>query len=158
MFVMGLFIAIIGLVLIIKTGQNNKVINEIFVSTQNIHEYSFMDGMEGHDFEYFCADLIKYSGFYNVKVTKGSGDQGVDILAEKDGIRYAIQCKNYSSHLGNTPIQEVNAGKTFYNCHVGVVITNSYFTQGAKELAKATGVILWDRMVLESMINNADKK
>lgn len=120
-------------------------------------ETNTFDYMEGHDFEYFCADLIKYNGFYNVSVTKGSGDQGVDILAEKDGIKYAIQCKNYSSHLGNTPIQEVNAGKTFYNCHVGVVMTNSSFTPGAKDLAKATGVILWDRIILEKMIESKNK-
>ena len=119
-------------------------------------EVSAIDGMEGHNFEYFCADILKKNGFYDVKVTKGSGDQGVDILAEKDGIKYAIQCKNYSTHLGNTSIQEVNAGKTFYNCHVGVVMTNSYFTQGAKDLAKATGVLTWDRAYLQRMIDYAN--
>lgn len=119
-------------------------------------EVSAIDGMEGHNFEYFCADILKKNGFYDVKVTKGSGDQGVDILAEKDGIKYAIQCKNYSTYLGNTPIQEVNAGKTFYNCHVGVVMTNSYFTQGAKDLAKATGVLTWDRTYLQRMMDYAN--
>lgn len=111
-----------------------------------------IDMMEGHDFEYFCAELLKKNGFSNVSVTKASGDQGVDILAEKDGIKYAVQCKNYMSHLGNTPIQEVGTGKIYYNCHVGVVMTNSTFTQSAQELAKATGVLLWDRgVVLEMM-------
>lgn len=51
--------------------------------------------MEGHEFEYYCADLLKNKGFLEVEVTKGSGDYGVDILAEKDGITYAIQCKCY---------------------------------------------------------------
>ena len=54
--------------------------------------------------------------------------------------------------LGNTPIQEVVSGKTFYRCHIAVVMTNSYFTDGAKELAKETGTLLWDRNKLESMI------
>ena len=89
-------------------------------------------------------------------MTKGSGAQGVDILAIKDSIKYAIQCKNYASHLGNTPVQEVNAGKLYYKCHVGVVMTNSTFTQGAKELAAATGVLLWDRIVLSKMIENTN--
>ena len=48
--------------------------------------------------------------FENVQVTQGSGDQGVDILAEKDEIRYAIQCKSYKGELSNKPIQEVYAG------------------------------------------------
>lgn len=110
-----------------------------------------MDSMTGHEFENFCANLLKNNCFSNVKVTKGSGDQGVDVLAEKDGIKYAIQCKLYSTPLGNTPVQEVAAGKTFYGCHVGVVMTNSTFTTGAKELAKATNVLLWDRNKLEEL-------
>ena len=116
---------------------------------------SMIDGMNGHDFEHFCADLLEKNGFSDVRVTKGSGDQGVDILAVKDSIKYAIQCKNYASPLGNTPIQEVNAGKIYYKCHVGVVMTNSTFTQGAKTLAEATGVLLWDRSVLSRMMESA---
>ncbi|MBR5313400.1 MAG: restriction endonuclease [Clostridia bacterium] len=118
--------------------------------------FSVIDGMDGHTFEYFCADLLWKNGFIEVSVTKGSGDQGVDILATKDGIKYAIQCKNYSSPLGNTPVQEVNAGKTFYNCHVGVVMTNSTFTKGAKTLAQATGILLWDKTILQKMIGDTD--
>ena len=113
--------------------------------------------MDGHKFEYFCAEILKNNGFVNVSVTKGSGDQGVDVLAIKDGIKYAIQCKNYSTPLGNTPVQEVNAGKTYYNCHVGVVMTNSTFTQGAKALAQATGVLLWDGNILQSMAMPKDE-
>lgn len=119
-------------------------------------DISSIDGMEGHDFEYFCADLLRRNDFSGVSVTKGSGDQGVDVLATKGGIKYAIQCKNYASALGNTPVQEVNAGKTFYNCHVGVVMTNSTFTPGAKTLAQATGVLLWDRVVLQKMMEDAE--
>lgn len=115
-----------------------------------------IDKMNGHDFEYFCAELLRKNGFSDVKVTKGSGDQGVDILAKKDGIKYAIQCKNYASHLGNSPVQEVNAGKIYYKCHVGVVMTNSTFTQGAKTLAEATGVLLWDGSILTQMMENAN--
>ena len=115
-----------------------------------------IDRMEGHDFEYFCADLLRRNGFSEVSVTKGSGDQGVDVLATKGGIKYAVQCKNYASVLGNTPVQEVNAGKTFYNCHVGVVMTNSTFTTGAKTLAQATGVLLWDRSILQELIEDAE--
>lgn len=111
-----------------------------------------VDRMEGHEFEYFCAELLKKSGFEDVEVTRGSGDQGVDILALKEDIRYAIQCKNYSAPLGNKPVQEVYAGKTFYNCHVGVVMTNSTFTKGAVELADSVGIILWDKQRLDKMM------
>lgn len=40
-----------------------------------------MDLMEGHEFEYYCAELLKKCGFQEVEVTRGSGDYGIDILA-----------------------------------------------------------------------------
>lgn len=119
-----------------------------------------MDRMSGEEFEQFCCSLLKASNYRNVRLTSGSGDQGVDILAEKGGIKYAIQCKRYSSPLGNTPIQEVHAGKDIYGCHVGVVMTNQYFTEGAKEAASKTNTILWNRDVVNQFIevwNNSKK-
>lgn len=107
--------------------------------------FILIDEMNGPDFEQWCAELLRKIGFSNVEVTQGSGDQGVDILAEKDEIRYAIQCKCYSSDLGNKPIQEVNTGKVIYCCQIGAVITNRFFTHGAIDAAKATGILLWDR-------------
>ena len=77
------------------------------------------------------------------------------MIAEKEGVRYAAQCKCYSSALGNTPVQEVCAGKSMYNCHVGVVMTNNYFTAGAKQLAEKNGILLWDRDKLQQMIDSA---
>ena len=120
-------------------------------------ELSKIDSMRGLDFERWCAEMLRKNGFVNVRVTQGSGDQGVDVLAEKDGIKYAIQCKCYASDLGNAPVQEVNAGKAIYHCHVGVVMTNRFFTSGAKRAADATGVLLWDRNKIEEYIRNVDK-
>nr|DAR55873.1 MAG TPA: Restriction endonuclease [Caudoviricetes sp.]DAY98023.1 MAG TPA: Restriction endonuclease [Caudoviricetes sp.] len=114
------------------------------------------DTMEGHDFEYYCADLLRNDGFYNVEVTQGSGDQGIDILAEKAGIRYGIQCKCYSNNIGNKAVQEAFAGKTFYHCHVAAVLTNRYFTRSAKQLAEEDQVLLWDRDELERLVQNAE--
>lgn len=128
--------------LLINTKRRN------LADLQNNHQGSLLnqiDAMDGSEFEIWCAALLRTLGFSNVHVSGKSGDQGVDILAEKEDIKYAIQCKCYSSDLGNTPIQEVYAGKLFYNCHVGAVMTNRYFTSGGKQLAATTGILLWDR-------------
>lgn len=122
----------------------------------SIYDMSRIDAMEGHEFEHFIASLLRKLGYERVEVTPGSGDQGVDVLAEKEGVRYAVQCKCYSSDLGNTPVQEINTGKTIYHCHVGIVVTNRYFTQGARDAAKATGVLLWDRTKLEQLIAQSE--
>lgn len=112
------------------------------------------DNMDGHDFEYFCANLLEENGYENVEVTKGSGDQGIDIIAYKEEIKYGIQCKCYASDIGNKAVQEAFAGKAFYGCHIAVVLTNRCFTKSAKELAEKNGVLLWDRNKLNSLIEN----
>ena len=110
------------------------------------------DLMEGRDFEYFCAELLEKCGFLEVEVTKGSGDNGVDILAEKDGVTYAIQCKRYEEPVGVKAVQEVYAGRDYYDRMVGVVMSNQYFTKGAVEMARKLKIMLWDRGYLEEMI------
>ena len=116
---------------------------------------SDIDLMEGHDFEYYCAELLKRRGFQEVEVTKGSGDYGIDILAEKDGVTYAIQCKCYAAPVGVKAVQEAYAGRDYYDRMVGAVLTNQYFTQPAVEAAKKLKILLWDRGYLESMIEEA---
>ena len=115
-----------------------------------------IDNMTGLEFEYFTADLLVQLGYNRVSVTKASGDQGIDVIAHKDGLSYAIQCKLYSGALGNSAVQEAYAGKAYYGCFYAVVCTNSYFTAGAKDLASSTGVLLWDRSVLQEMLLQAN--
>ena len=45
--------------------------------------------MDGHEYEYACAQYLKRNGFTKVQVTKASGDQGIDIIATK-GKKYGI--------------------------------------------------------------------
>ncbi|MBQ7920570.1 MAG: restriction endonuclease [Lachnospiraceae bacterium] len=112
-----------------------------------------IDLMEGRDFERFCAELLKRRGFLEVEVTKGSGDYGIDILAEKDGVTYAIQCKCYDgTPVGVSAIQEAYAGRDYYDRMVGAVMTNQYFTSPAVEAARKLKILLWDRGYLERMM------
>lgn len=119
--------------------------------------YRYIDEMDGHEFEYFCANILRAQGYENISVTRGSGDQGVDIIAEREGIKYAIQCKRYSQPVGNKAVQEIYAGKAFYHCHIGIIMTNNYFTASAKELAKENGIVLWDREYLKKYISSYQK-
>lgn len=111
-----------------------------------------LEEMEGHEFEYFCAQLLERRGFEEVEVTKGSGDYGIDILAEKEGVTYAIQCKRYTAPVGVKAIQEAYAGRDYYDRMVGAVMTNQYFTTPAVEAAKKLKILLWDGGYLEEML------
>lgn len=110
-----------------------------------------MDLMEGHEFEYYCAELLRDHGFLEVEVTRSSGDYGIDILAQKEGITYAIQCKCYNAPVGVKAVQEAYAGRDYYDCMVGAVMTNQYFTAPAVDAAKKLKILLWDRDYVEAL-------
>lgn len=110
--------------------------------------------MDGHQYEYECAKMLRSKGFTKVTVTKGSGDQGIDVIACSGGKKYGIQCKYYTSPVGNHAVQEAFAGARYYNCDVAVVMTNNTFTSAAKELARKTNVLLWDRNKIPSGTNS----
>ena len=113
-----------------------------------------VDEMSGVDFENFCASLLKKRGFTQIITTKVSGDYGGDIIATKDQIKYVIQCKRYSSSIGISAVQEVIAARSIYKCHVGVVLTNNYFTPAAIKLAESNNILLWNKNDLLTMIQS----
>ena len=113
-----------------------------------------LDNMEGHEFEYAVADLLRHNGFREVQVTQASNDYGIDILAKRKNTSYAIQCKRYSGNVGNKAVQEAGLGMDFYHCDAAAVITNSAYTKQAIKLAQVTGVRLWDRNYLAELIDN----
>lgn len=106
--------------------------------------------MTGREFEEYCADLLRKKGYRRVTVTKASGDQGADILARRHGRTYAIQCKLYQKPVGNAAVQEAFAGRQYYGCDRGMVMTNSTFTKGARELAERTETELWEGIRVRS--------
>lgn len=127
---------------------------EKIIKNKNIVTVHSIEEMTGIEFENYSADILKANGFENVQVTQMSKDYGVDIIAYKDEIKYAIQCKKYSSPVGIQSVQEVLGSKTMNDCHVAVVLTNNTFTTSAKELAEKNNVLLWDGNKLNELIMN----
>lgn len=112
-----------------------------------------VDMMNGSEFENFISNLFSQMD-YSVNLTPQSGDQGIDLIVIKDGIRIGIQAKRYASKVSNKAIQEVVAGLKHYNLKKAIVITNNYFTKSAFELAESNDVILWDRNILKEKIRS----
>lgn len=98
--------------------------------------------MTGYDYEYVVASYLRKKGFTGVKVTKGSGDFGVDVIAQKGRQKFAVQCKLYSYPVGVKAVQQVVAGMAMYGCNRAMVVTNNTFTKPAEKLAEKNNVIL----------------
>lgn len=116
----------------------------------SIHD---IDGMSGYEFEAFVGQLYEKMG-YSVEQTPLSNDQGADLIISKYGEKTAVQVKKYTSNVSNSAVQQVVAAKKYYGCSSCSVVTNSYFTKSAIELADANGVKLVDRDELNYLINN----
>jgi len=110
-------------------------------SIENPSKTHINDIQDGYEYEEYVAKLLRQHG-WNARVTKGSGDQGADIIANKDNTKAAVQCKFYTNPVGNQSVQEVFAAQAYYGCDKAYVITNSTFTPSAKQLANKSGVDL----------------
>lgn len=96
----------------------------------------------GEEFEQYLCERINACAGLSCEMTKASGDQGVDLIVVGGGKKVAVQCKLYTGAVGNDAVQQVMAGKVFYECDDACVVTNSTFTKSAKELAERGGVEL----------------
>lgn len=139
----------------LEQSQMNQFEAELLRNTDIIIEKVTIDDidiMNGLEFESFISNLFKKMGF-SVNQTKSTGDQGIDVIAVKRGLKVGIQAKCYSGSVSNKAIQEVSAGMKYYNLSKGIVVTNNYFTRSAIELAQSNGIVIWDRDMLKEKIN-----
>jgi HJR/Mrr/RecB family endonuclease len=115
-----------------------------------------IDEMNGNEFERFLEFVFKKE--FDVDNMSKMVDQGVDLILDPFYRRIAIQAKIWKKQkVGNKAVQQVNSGKIFHSCNFAWVVTNSYFTNSAKELAKKCDVTLIDRDELNRVISSIKK-
>jgi restriction system protein len=93
------------------------------------------------EYEQYCARLLVESGWV-ARTTVATGDQGADVIASREGITVVVQCKKYSSPVGNKAIQEAHTAMSYYNADKAIVVSNAAYTTSAKQAAVKTGVLL----------------
>jgi restriction system protein len=113
-----------------------------------------IDRMGGRVFEQYLEVLFERRG-YKVERTRFVGDFGGDLVVRKDGAKTVVQAKRWTKNVGVKAVQEVVAAKGYYDCDVAMVVTNSTYTNQARELARKNKVELWDRERLVSELEAA---
>lgn len=116
-----------------------------------------VDAMDGFQFEDFLVEIFQTIG-YDVKETQRTADQGADLFVSRFGKNMVIQAKNYTGSVGNSAVQQAISAKAFYGCDEAMVVTNSYFTKSAKELASTAAVRLVDRESLQTYLDDYNQK
>ncbi|MCB0112507.1 MAG: restriction endonuclease [Caldilineaceae bacterium] len=134
------------------------VLCAVFLWTRTRHrltraiELADVDYMDGLDFERYVCKLLERQGYRNVSNIRGSGDFGVDVVAEMNGTRYAIQVKRYRGKVSRRAVADAVAGKYQFDCDAAMVVTNSYYTDSARVLAESADCVLIDRDTLADWV------
>lgn len=110
--------------------------------------FNYNEDMSPLDYERFCAARLEAVG-WTCELTKGSGDQGADVVARKNGTVLVVQCKKYGSPVGNGAVQEAVAAKGHLKAHFAAVVSNTSFTRSAVELASSTRTLLLNHSELD---------
>ena len=112
-----------------------------------------VDAMAGLAFEKLVASLLERQG-YEVGNLRASNDYGVDMIINKGKERIAVQVKRSKNKITRKAISDAVAGMKYYNCAKAMVVTNSEFTEDAREFARGTECILIDRTILQQWLDS----
>jgi len=75
-------------------------------------------------FEFFVGEYLKHLG-YEVEVTQGVADWGIDAFGEKDGMKYAVQAKMYGdckTRVNRRMMMELFGAMHFFECQGAIMI------------------------------------
>jgi hypothetical protein len=117
--------------------------------------FALIDSMGGHEFEDVVENLLSKMGFH-IEGRQAAADGGIDMIASKEdaivGGKYIIQCKRYSSSIGNAVIRDLYGVVHSESANKGVLITNSTFTREARRFAEGKPIELIDGAKLQELL------
>ena len=120
-----------------------------------IDEYKYENNpnnQKGIAFENHCMKILISKG-WRVEETPKSGDQGIDLIASIEKYRLCIQCKDHKKPIGNKAVQEVSAGKKYWNGTHAILVSQSGYTKSAYKLAAANNVLLISTLELNNIVS-----
>ncbi|MFH1207841.1 MAG: restriction endonuclease [Patescibacteria group bacterium] len=129
-------------VMFILLKYKNNQRNQFFQSQDTLES---LRKLTPNQFEDYVAELFRRLGFRTEKVG-GSYDGGIDVIAEKDGIKHYIQCKRFIT--GQVNVHDI---RDFYGALVdketqakGYFITTNVFTLESEKFAEGKPLELID--------------
>ena len=110
--------------------------------------------MNHKKFERIVAIIFEGLG-YKTKVVGGAGDQGIDIMAYKNGKRIFIQCKKMDKVIpGDIRAFWGSIQPIIKEGEKGFLVTTGEFTQKGKEWVKDKPIELINGLKLENLAKN----
>jgi len=119
------------------------------------------NNLSAEQFEQFCAELLRSMG-YHARVTRHSGDGGVDIIAHKDELGFEgpiirAQCKQTLSTIGGPAVQQL-LGAIQSNEHALFITLGDYSTDAVRiERGKSNLRLIGRTDLVQLIFNNYER-
>ena len=137
--------SIIGLIIIqIIYYRGKRIDHQNYVKKLQASDMAAVDLMTGREFELYLEVLFQNLG-YAAEQLPTSKDFGADLILVTGDKRIAVQAKRYKGNVGNRAVQMILGAKRYYDCDEAWIVSNSFYTKAAIQMAVKTDVRLYDR-------------
>jgi restriction system protein len=115
-----------------------------------------LDGMSWQQFERLVGEGFRLQGYRVLETGGGGADGGIDLVLNKDGEQYLVQCKQWRAfRVGVDVVRELYGVMASKGSAGGFVVTSGRFTDEARKFAEGRNVQLIDGNRLHSLITQA---
>ena len=104
------------------------------LAEQRKHQ-EYWQSLSGIEFEQELAKLFRARG-YHVQFTPTTGDQGIDLIARKNGKTTVVQCKAYKHPVGPAVARELYGSMVAYGANDAILACTGGFTKGVEEFVQ----------------------
>lgn len=119
-----------------------------YEKTQN----TYWKSLKGTKLEKAMAELYKKMG-YSVKMTKASGDGGIDLILSKKDETIVVQCKGHEKPIGVGIARDIYGSMMHFGANKAILVCPSGFTKGVVQFTtnKPIQLISADDLVMMSV-------
>jgi restriction system protein len=94
----------------------------------------YWKSLKGKNFEQELGNIFSSQG-YAVEFTPSTGDQGIDIILRKGGIRTIVQCKAHAKPVGIAVARDLYGTLIASKANLAILASTSGFTKGVYDFA-----------------------
>ena len=111
-----------------------------------------LNDMSWQQFEALVGEAFRRKG-YTVTETASGADGGIDLVLEKEGETFLVQCKQWKAYkVGVSTVRELYGVMAAKGATGGFVVTSGVFTDEARAFATGRNIELLDGKALHALI------
>lgn len=124
---------------------------------QNRLEEVYWQRLSGRQFEIELAKLYQNLG-YNTTICRQGGDEGIDIVLEKDGKKIAVQCKAHKKPISPSVARDLAGTMIHHGFEYGIIASTNRFTEGTIKFCKYKNIELISIKEILKLYNELKRK